>query len=278
MDENISPIGNRIRLFYKNLNQSELDKISAKNKASKLKNWGDENYNNMEQNKKTKKERYGDENWNNRKKALETISKKSPEEKAIGIEKQTKKHYETFINRFIEKIKNHNVEYVRTEPNKDIVLRCTVCNKEIKHSRTTYNNILRFNRSFCSYCNDKYKTSSGEKELNEYICSLYKNKIERNNRKVLKGKEIDIYLPELNIGFEFNGTYWHMDERFYKPTDFNKPKNKTAEEIWLYDNQKIKLAEEEGIKLIQIKQYDWETNKDFVKQQIKELLGDLWMN
>lgn len=30
MDENISPIGNRIRLFYKNLNQSELDKISAK--------------------------------------------------------------------------------------------------------------------------------------------------------------------------------------------------------------------------------------------------------
>lgn len=93
----------------------------------------------------------------------------------------------------------------------------------------------------------------------------------------MKGKEIDIYLPELKIGFEFNGTYWHMDERFYKPTDFNKPKNKTAEEIWLYDNQKIKLAEEKGIKLIPIKQYDWETNKDYVKQQIKELLGDLWM-
>ena len=39
----------------------------------------------------------------------------------------------------------------------------------------------------------------------EYIKSIYSGCIIKNDRSVLSGKELDIYLPELNIAFEFNG-------------------------------------------------------------------------
>lgn len=32
---------------------------------------------------------------------------------------------------------------------------------------------------------------------------------ETNNRKILKGKEVDIYIPDKNIAIECNGIYWH---------------------------------------------------------------------
>ena len=32
------------------------------------------------------------------------------------------------------------------------------------------------------------------------------------NRKILNGKEIDIYIPELKIGVEYNGCLFHTEE------------------------------------------------------------------
>lgn len=40
-------------------------------------------------------------------------------------------------------------------------------------------------------------------------------KIIPNDRTVLEGKEIDILLPDLNIGFEYDGIYWHKDRKQY---------------------------------------------------------------
>ena len=49
-------------------------------------------------------------------------------------------------------------------------------------------------------------------------------------------------------------------------------KGKTAKEIWEYDNQKIKLCEDVGYKLIRIKEIDWVNDnintKKFIKQTI----------
>lgn len=259
--------------IYKNKTPKELKEISDKNKATKVKNGHDENWNNLEQNKNTKKERYGNENYNNRPKALQTMAKKSVEEKEKSLKKQIETHYENFLNRFKEKIKLHNVEYIRTEPNKLIVLKCKTCGFMMVHSRITYNNIIRFNRTFCPICNDKFKNSKGEKELFNFINNNYSLEIQRNNRKLLNGKELDLYLPDKKLAFEFNGTYWHMDDRFYKSTDFNKPKNKTAKEIWEYDKNKCILAESLGIKVIVIKQYDWENNRLETEEYIKSLLN-----
>ena len=80
---------------------------------------------------------------------------------------------------------------------------------------------------------------------------------ETNNRTILKGKEIDIYIPSMKIGIECNGVYWHSD----------KYKSKT------YHIDKYKTCKEQDIQLIQLWD-DWILNKsEIVKSILKSKLG-----
>ena len=84
-------------------------------------------------------------------------------------------------------------------------------------------------------------TSNAEQALYKYIRSIYPGEINRNVKSVLKdesGKyyEIDIYIPELKIGIEYNGLYWH--------SELQKPKE--------YHFNKSKIADSLGIRLINI--------------------------
>ena len=51
---------------------------------------------------------------------------------------------------------------------------------------------------------------------------------EINNRKILKGKEIDIYIPDAKFGIEINGLYWHSN--LYKSDDYHLNKTKLCEQ------------------------------------------------
>ena len=86
---------------------------------------------------------------------------------------------------------------------------------------------------------------------------LDENKIvyETNNRKILNGKELDIYIPSKRIAIECNGVYWHA----------------------MYDSkyhyEKWKACKEQGIQLLSIWE-DWITNKpEIVKSIILSKLG-----
>ena len=75
---------------------------------------------------------------------------------------------------------------------------------DITELNTSYDNII--------------ETLEGQEILKfeDEIIAILKNKIPNiiidcNNKTVLDGKEIDIYLPEYKIGIEFNGDYWHSD-------------------------------------------------------------------
>jgi hypothetical protein len=74
--------------------------------------------------------------------------------------------------------------------------------------------------------------------------------------KVPSRYEIDCYFPELKLGIEFNGTYWHNKENQWK------------EEL------KTKRALESGIKLIHIWEDDWNNNKAECIENIKEIIND----
>ena len=53
-------------------------------------------------------------------------------------------------------------------------------------------------------------------ELRKYIIDNYPQlKIIPNDRTILEGKEINILLPDLNIGFEYDGIHWHKDSEQY---------------------------------------------------------------
>lgn len=149
---------------------------------------------------------------------------------------------------------------------------CNLCNRDSFYNHKTF--LTRINREQqpCNYCFIKQEgVSSYELELRSYIKKLYKDTIIFNDRNIIH-KEIDIYLPKLKLGIEFDGNYWHMEPRIYKSTDFNKNKNLTAEQIWEYDKLKDKLAKNKGITLLHIKEYDWLNDKFKEKEKIKKYI------
>jgi hypothetical protein len=93
-----------------------------------------------------------------------------------------------------------------------------------------------------------------QKVFYEYIKSIYEQDIICSYRD---GLEIDVYLPHLKLGFEFNGLYWHSDKW--------KDKN--------YHLDKTNHFKNKGIKIIHVWEDDWDFKIDIVKSQIKNLLN-----
>lgn len=78
----------------------------------------------------------------------------------------------------------------------------------------------RFYGRGCSICNNERGTSIGEKTIFYYIQQNYKGKILSNYRdKKIKNKEIDIFLPNLLIGIEYDGIYFHKNKQRDKEKD-----------------------------------------------------------
>lgn len=84
--------------------------------------------------------------------------------------------------------------------------------------------------------------SFGEQELAEFLEPFGFTQL--TTRKLLgNGQEIDIYNPDLKIGVEYNGTYYHCDKCI---ADKN------------YHLNKSRLAEDKGIRLIHVYEYEWQ--------------------
>ena len=99
--------------------------------------------------------------------------------------------------------------------------------------------------------------SNNEKKIVEY-CRYITNNIVENNRNILNGKELDIYLPEYNLAIEYNGLLWHSEK-------YGKDK--------YYHLNKLNLCNEQGIKLIQIFEDEYLEHKDIVLSKIKHILN-----
>ena len=99
--------------------------------------------------------------------------------------------------------------------------------------------------------------SKCENEIYEYVCGLVgKENVEHSNRTILDGYEIDIYIPSLKIGIEYNGLKWHSE----------KFRNRN------YHLMKTLNANKNGIKLIHIFEDEYINSKEIVLSKIKTLL------
>ena len=64
----------------------------------------------------------------------------------------------------------------------------------------------------CPICSKERKVSIGEKTILYYVMKNYNGKIIPNYRsKLINNKELDIYLPKLKIGIEYDGVYFHKN-------------------------------------------------------------------
>lgn len=97
--------------------------------------------------------------------------------------------------------------------------------------------------------------STQEQDIKEIFSELNLVK----NRDVLDGREIDLYSKEHKIGIEFNGNYWHCD--IFRDKNYHKDKSL--------------LAENKGIFLFHIFEYEWNNQK--TKNAIINRLKNLFM-
>jgi hypothetical protein len=131
------------------------------------------------------------------------------------------------------------------------------CDKghEFEIASSNYHSRLKSKIPLCTICHPIGNSRSiKEDDVYNYISSIYNGNIIQSYRD---GLEIDIYLPELKLGFEFNGLYWHSEEY--------KSKN--------YHREKTDYFSERGIRIIHIWEDDWDLKSDILKSQISHLLG-----
>ncbi len=72
----------------------------------------------------------------------------------------------------------------------------------------------------------------------------------------------DLYISELNLLLEFNGTYWHLDPRIYNADYYDKSKDRFAKDVWDYDFKKMQNAIQNGYNIEVIWQQDLENCND----------------
>lgn len=108
--------------------------------------------------------------------------------------------------------------------------------------------------SKCKKC-FPFTVSKGELEIGDYIQSLFSGKIVRNDRVVIRPYELDVYISDINLAFEYHGIYWHMDRG---QENFNK-------KLHL---EKQQLCQEKNIQLIQIFSNQWSEKQEIVKSII----------
>ncbi len=141
-------------------------------------------------------------------------------------------------------------------PNQVITFYCAECENKESLPSETFKRRIQTSGTPCQKCgNTHIGRSAKEKKLCDFIESLGFHV--ETNTKLLDGMEIDIFIPEKNIGFEFNGLFWHNDLK----------KAKT------YHISKLNIAEGKGIKLIQIFEDEWDFQRNIVESRIKNILG-----
>lgn len=107
----------------------------------------------------------------------------------------------------------------------------------------------------CPKCAESLRVSAGELSMLEFIKSIAPDEeIIHSYRDRL---EIDVFMPERKIGFEYNGHYWH--------SDINRGKD--------YHEKKMKYFLDKGIKIYFIDEVDWLNKQDIIKDKIKSILG-----
>ena len=111
----------------------------------------------------------------------------------------------------------------------------------------------------CEKCFPKSTCSIAEKEVLDFVKSIYNGRIIENNQTVLGNRlELDIYIPDKKVAIEFDGLYWHSEEN---GKNANYHLNKTVE------------CEKNGIRLIHVFEDEWNEKREIVKDRIKSILG-----
>lgn len=218
--------------------------IVEKIKQTKLNKYGNSSYNNREKNKQTILNRYG----------VTSVSQLDSIKEKVNRTKFTNFYKKLFSGRLGENI----LPLFTLEEYKGVYekyrFKCKKCNYEFMKS------IVDGIIPICPVCfpNKLEYRSQYEKEINNLVQS-WGFKTITNNRNIIPPYEIDIFIPDKNIGIEFDGLYWH--------SELGNGKNSN------YHLDKLNKAIKNNIQLIMIFEDEWLLKNEIVISRLRNILG-----
>ena len=252
----------QVREFYNKSENSNLDNCGYKSPLSSPEI--------REKSKKIFKDKYGDEVYQKTEKFIEDIKKTNLERWGVEWSLQNPKIREKIKKNSLEKwgvenpiLSNESRKRFKITNDPNYIsydgsgISKLLCDKGHIYMINTsnYSSRVKSQLPLCTVCYPIGDTRSiKEVELYKYIKSIYSGEIIQSYRD---GFEIDIYLPDLKLGFEFNGLYWHSEEW--------KERN--------YHLDKTLYFKERGIRIIHIWEDDWDNKSGIIEGQIRNWLG-----
>jgi hypothetical protein len=248
---------------------SKTDEYKEKYKKSSIIKYGVDNYSKTDEyvkkSKDTYVQKYGIDNYTKTKEYLEKTINTNILRYGKTSHTKTEKYKKERKGKSIFKIEKYRIEnfeiakdkyYIKYLDNKESLFKCDLGKDHTFIINTdNYYGRIYSNNPLCTICYPiELNNSIKEIELQDFIEKNYDNEIIFNYKDKL---EIDIYLPNLKIGFEFNGIWWHSDR--YKTND--------------YHLNKTNYFKEKEIRIIHIWEDDWVNKKEIIKSQILNIVN-----
>jgi hypothetical protein len=231
--------------------------VQEKSKKTLSKNWRVENpsHSDVIQKKRIDSFKKSDFKKNFRQTSLERYGVNHPWMNPKIHKKTIEFFYSSYRKRILTKIDGTGFEFIdfKMDLSTSLIFKCPKCLSDFQI--LTWQFYFRVNSgiSICTNCYPISQNSSiTQIELYNFISENYSGPIIQNAKNVIKPYEIDIYLPDLGIGFEFNGVWWHPDK--FRDKDYHR--------------SKIDLAYQSGIKLYSIWEDEWCIKRDICKSFI----------
>lgn len=211
---------NRLMELFGNTNPYKTEFFKEKTKQTNLKKWGTEHFRQSEVWKKSK-----------------------------GLVEKEKRKQTAFEN-----FKKKNPKVI-DQDDKNFIIKCELHGNN-KLPKSIFANRKIIGTEVCPVCKPIDSNISGKEILlKKMIDEIYKGEIITSFK--LERKEIDIFIPEMNLGFEFNGLRWHSDLFMDK----------------YYHINKTLLCEKNNIRLIHIFEDDFDGKREIIESIIRNVLN-----
>jgi hypothetical protein len=168
------------------------------------------------------------------------------------ISNSNKKPKEKVNKKIEEKLKTLGYEVVSLTKGL-YEIKCPKCNKIIEISRPLFNQRVKYGINSCISCNP-INQSGFELNILDWIKTVYDGTIIHKWKNKF---EIDIYLPDLKLGLECNGIWWHSE--IYKEKNYHINKTNWFKKL--------------DIDIIHIWEDLWKNKSDIIKSRILSKLG-----